>query len=108
MAIRFSVGDYTITQSSLWQVRINGTDRNFRFPPGTLLQTNVAANGPQTGNISFSSQEAISGPLLNRGICLGERSGQPVQLTSGPMTFSSPLPSKDGKKLFVVGALARC
>src|SRR5207253_9083978 len=32
---------------------------------------------------------------------------QPVQLTTGPMTFSSPLPSKDGKKLFVVGALAR-
>jgi eukaryotic-like serine/threonine-protein kinase len=30
-----------------------------------------------------------------------------VQLTSGPMSFSSPLPSKDGKKLFVVGALAR-
>jgi Tol biopolymer transport system component len=28
-------------------------------------------------------------------------------LTSGPTTFSSPLPSKDGKKLFVVGALAR-
>src|SRR5271157_4103175 len=26
---------------------------------------------------------------------------------AGPMTFSSPLPSKDGKKLFVVGALAR-
>ena len=28
-------------------------------------------------------------------------------LTSGPMSFSSPLHSKDGKKLFVVGALAR-
>jgi dipeptidyl aminopeptidase/acylaminoacyl peptidase len=33
--------------------------------------------------------------------------GQPVQLTSGPMTFFLPLPSKDGKKLFVVGALDR-
>src|SRR5260370_4006556 len=34
-------------------------------------------------------------------------SRQPFQLTTGPMTFSSPLPGKDGKKLFVVGALAR-
>jgi len=32
---------------------------------------------------------------------------QPVQLTSGPMSFSTPVPSKDGKKLFVVGAVAR-
>jgi eukaryotic-like serine/threonine-protein kinase len=30
-----------------------------------------------------------------------------MQLTSGPMTFSSPLPSKDGKQMFVVGTLAR-
>ncbi len=37
----------------------------------------------------------------------GKANSQPVRLTSGPMTFSSPLPSKDGKKLFVVGALAR-
>jgi len=37
----------------------------------------------------------------------GKPNGQPFQLTSGPMTFFSPLPSKDGKKLFVVGALAR-
>jgi len=30
-----------------------------------------------------------------------------MQLTTGPMTFSSPLPGKNGKQLFVVGALAR-
>ena len=28
---------------------------------------------------------------------------KPIQLTSSPMTFSSPLPSKDGKKLFMIG-----
>jgi hypothetical protein len=36
---------------------------------------------------------------------LGKSISQPVQLTSGPMAFFSPLPSKDGKKLFVVGSL---
>ena len=28
---------------------------------------------------------------------------EPVQLTTGPLQFTEPLPSKDGKKLFVVG-----
>ena len=32
---------------------------------------------------------------------------QPVPLTASPMTLSSPLPSKDGKKLFVVGRTYR-
>jgi Tol biopolymer transport system component len=32
---------------------------------------------------------------------------EPVQLTTGPLQFSNPLPSKDGKKLFVVGVQGR-
>jgi len=32
---------------------------------------------------------------------------EPVQLTTGPLVFSNPLPSRDGKKLFVIGAQPR-
>jgi eukaryotic-like serine/threonine-protein kinase len=32
---------------------------------------------------------------------------QPIQLTFSPLTLSSPLPSKDGKKLFVIGQAYR-
>lgn len=32
---------------------------------------------------------------------------QPIELTSSPMTLSSPLPSRDGKKLFLVGRTYR-
>jgi eukaryotic-like serine/threonine-protein kinase len=32
---------------------------------------------------------------------------KPIQLTSSPMSLSTPLPSKDGKKLFVVGRTFR-
>ena len=32
---------------------------------------------------------------------------QPVQLTSSPMSLQSPIPSKDGKKLFIVGRTYR-
>jgi Tol biopolymer transport system component len=34
-------------------------------------------------------------------------STQPVQLTTGPLSFSRPVPSKDGKKLFVIGEQRR-
>jgi Tol biopolymer transport system component len=34
-------------------------------------------------------------------------STKPIALTSSPMTLSSPLPSKDGKKLFVIGRTYR-
>ena len=34
-------------------------------------------------------------------------SREPVQLTAGPMSFTSLLPSRDGKKLFAIGTQAR-
>ncbi len=38
---------------------------------------------------------------------LRKASNQPAQLTTGPLSFSSPVPSKDGRKLFVIGAQPR-
>ena len=32
---------------------------------------------------------------------------EPVQLTTGPLSFSNPVPSKDGNKLFVIGEKLR-
>jgi len=34
---------------------------------------------------------------------LGKAKEAPVHLTVGPMDFLGPVPSKDGKKLFVIG-----
>ncbi len=42
--------------------------------------------------------------LPDRAGLFGRVDGKPVQLTSSPMPLASPLPSKDGKKLFVVGS----
>jgi eukaryotic-like serine/threonine-protein kinase len=35
------------------------------------------------------------------------RQAIPVQLTSGPLTYSAPTPSRDGKKVFLFGSLRR-
>ena len=37
----------------------------------------------------------------------GQRNSQPVRLTAGPIEFSTPVPSPDGKQVFVVGTQVR-
>jgi hypothetical protein len=54
----------------------------------------------------LESQGNIWAPA-EKGDLFGKANGQAFPLTSGPMTFFSPVPSKDGKKLFAAGALAR-
>jgi len=49
----------------------------------------------------FQSQGQIWALPKNGGIFQSDP--KPIPLTSSPMTLSSPLPSKDGKKLFVIG-----
>jgi len=53
----------------------------------------------------FQSQGQIW--ALAKNARLFESNPAPIQLTSSPMTLSSPVPSKDGKKLFVIGRTYR-
>ena len=53
----------------------------------------------------FQSQGQIWTLPSRRGLFL--KQPKPVQLTSSPMQLQSPLPSRDGKKLFVVGMTFR-
>ncbi len=53
----------------------------------------------------FQSQGQIWS--LGRELGLFHSNTQPVQLTSSPMSLHSPMPSRDGKKLFVVGQTYR-
>ena len=105
--IRFSVGDYAITQSSLWQVSINGTNLHPLFPAWHAHPDECCGKWTADGKYFVFQSRGNIWALAEKENLFGKANGQPLQLTSGPMTFSSPLPSKDGKKLFVVGALAR-
>jgi eukaryotic-like serine/threonine-protein kinase len=105
--IRFSVGDYSTTQSSLWQVSVNGTNLHPLFAAWHTPPNECCGKWTPDGRYFVFQSRGNIWALAEKGIWFGKANGQPLQLTSGPMTFSSPLPSKDGKKLFVVGALAR-
>ena len=104
--IRFRVGGFAASQGSLWQIAVDGTNLHpllpgWRTPP-------IECCGAWTADrkyFVFGSGSNVWA-FAEKGKWFEKSSAQPVQLTSGPMSFFSPLPSKDGNKLFVVGALA--
>ena len=104
--IRFNTGDLTFT-GPLYQVSVDGTNLHLLLPGWhTPPDENAGRWTPDGKYFVFKSGTNIWA-LAEKGDFFGKAESQPVQLTSGPMTFYTPLPSKDGKKLFVVGALAR-
>ncbi len=105
--IRFRVGGFTSTQGSLWQVSVDGTNLHPLLPGWRTPPVECCGKWTTHGKYFVFGSGGNVWALAEKGKWFGKSSAQPVQLTSGPMSFSSPLPSKDGKKLLVMGALAR-
>ncbi len=107
--IRFNVGAVgaSTPTGALYQVSVDGTNLHPLVPNWHTPPEECCGQWTPDGRyFVFQSQGNIWALAEKRNI-FGNTNGQPVQLTSGPMSFSSPLPSKDGKKLYAVGALAR-
>jgi len=105
--IRFSIGGNATNQSSLWQVSINGTGLHPLFPAWHTPPDECCGKWTPDGKYFVFQSRGNIWALAEKRNLFGKANARPMQVTSGPMTFSDPLPSKDGKKLFVVGALAR-
>jgi serine/threonine protein kinase/Tol biopolymer transport system component len=107
--IRFNVGVVgALTPTGrLYQVSVDGTNLRPLIPDWRTPPEECCGQWTPDGRYFVFQSQGNIWALAEKGNFLGKTNGQPVQLTSGPMSFSLPLPSKDGKKLFVVGALAR-
>ncbi|MFY9559452.1 MAG: protein kinase [Terriglobales bacterium] len=107
--VRLTVNDPT--SISLWEVSTDGTNLH------PLLPEWAGAAGPSNGNWTpdgkyFLFQATRNGrsdiwTIREKGDPLHKVSHEPVPLTAGPMSFYSPQPSADGKKIFVVGEQPR-
>jgi eukaryotic-like serine/threonine-protein kinase len=105
--IRFTVGTGLFALGELWQIGSDGKDphplmHGWHTPP----QECCGKWTPNGKYFVFESKGNIWA-RVEHGSWFGKSNAEPFQLTSGPMSFFSPLPSRDGKQLFVVGALAR-
>lgn len=104
-SIRFRLGGGFNSLGSLWEVAADGTNPHALFPGWHSTSTECCGRWTSDGNY-FIFQSGFN--IWARGEkknWFGKTLSQQVQLTSGPLGYFSPLPSKDGKKLFVVGAL---
>jgi Tol biopolymer transport system component len=95
-----------IGQHSLWQVARDGSHLERLLPGWHTPPDECCGTWSADGQFFvFQSQGQIW--ALPRGGTLFHTHPQPVQLTSSPMSLSSPVAGKDGRKLFVVGATFR-
>jgi eukaryotic-like serine/threonine-protein kinase len=105
--IRFTAGNFNTSSRSLWQISATGKDPAPLLPGWNSPPDECCGQWTSDGKyFVFQSKNNIWARTETRS-WFGKANDQPFQLTSGPMNFSSPQPSKDGKKLFVVGTLPR-
>jgi serine/threonine protein kinase/Tol biopolymer transport system component len=101
--LRFSVEDSKTGEHSLWEVSAQGKNLHPLFP-GLHSPANEE-NGKWTPDgkyFVFQSKGQIWALTEKTGF-FHTSTEKPVQLTDSPLNLGSPLPSKDGRRLFVVG-----
>ena len=108
--IRFTMTDVINNTNSIWEIARNGSHLhevlpNFRTPPDECCgdwtadgKFFVFQSSTQHGSDVWAVRDEM-GPL--------HRSNHPFRLTHGPLAFSNPVPSKDGKEIFAVGSQSR-
>jgi Tol biopolymer transport system component/predicted Ser/Thr protein kinase len=101
----FPVGGTNAMVSSIWQISANGTDPHPLLPGWPTPQC-CGQWMPDGRYFVFQSGDNIWA-LQERSSLLRRTNRTPVQLTSGPLRFYTPVPSRDGKKLFIVGDMRR-
>jgi serine/threonine protein kinase/Tol biopolymer transport system component len=105
--IRFTLWNGSGNQRSLWEVSADGKDPHALLPGWQTPPDQCCGHWMPDGRyFVFESRGNIWARQERSGL-FGKANEAPAQLTSGAMTFSSPMPSRDGKKLFVVGTLRR-
>jgi Tol biopolymer transport system component/DNA-binding winged helix-turn-helix (wHTH) protein len=109
--LRFTVQDSKTNTSSLWEVSTDGDN------PHPLLEGWNSSPAECCGNWSSDGKYFVFQSWRNgrsdiwiireRKGFLGERPGEPVKLTTGELSASAPVFSRDSKRIFFVGELRR-
>jgi len=109
--IRFAVSNQIKNVSSLFEMRADGTGMHPLLPGWNTPPAECCGRWTPDGRyyVFESVRDGASNIWImpDRSDWWRKGSPQPVQLTTGPLQFGHPLPSKDGKKLFVIGIQPR-
>jgi len=90
----------------LWEISSDGSNLHLLLPGWNTSSEQWMGRWASDGRYFFVSGGQIWA-LDGHDRLFGKRPAEPVQLTSGPIAWFSPIPSKDGKKIFATGATRR-
>jgi eukaryotic-like serine/threonine-protein kinase len=109
--LRVSVGNHNAGTSSLWEIQSDGTHLHPLLPGWNNPSEECCGNWTPDGKY-FIFQSVHDGKTqiwsLPEGGSLFRKAGsKPTKLTTGPLSYSEPVPSADGKRLFAIGFQSR-
>jgi eukaryotic-like serine/threonine-protein kinase len=105
--LRFTVIDDKTGANSLWEVSAEGANPHPLFPGWHNPPSECCGKWTADGKYFVFQSQGQIWALSEKGTFLRPSTGKPIQLTSSPLGLFTPLPSKDGKRLFVVGRTYR-
>jgi len=109
--IRFTMADPSTGVRSLWEVSIEGKNPHPLLPDWNHPSSECCGDWTPDGRY-YVFQSTRNGrtdiwALRDERSFLRKPDREPVQLTTGPLNYWAPLPSRDGKRLYVVGEQPR-
>jgi len=109
--IRFDITDPKIDSNSIWEMDAHGQGIHPLFPDWKESSSHGCGNWSPDGNYYYflagrGNAQAIW-VMPERRSFFRRRAKGPSRLTFGPLRFNAPIPSSDGKRLFVLGEEAR-
>lgn len=107
--VRLTVLDPVLDSSTLWEVGADGSNVHLVLPGGNAITNPCCGSWTPDGKyyVFVSTRQGRSDIWALPSRSWFRRKGQPLQLTSGPISFSMPVASRDGQRLFVMGEEAR-
>ncbi len=109
--IRFTLGALFTGNTSLWEARTDGTGLHALLPGWNSPARECCGRWTSDGRyfifVSTNSKGTNIWALPEHDGFLRKGSRAPLKLTTGPLSFSDVLPSREGGKLFVVGTQPR-
>jgi Tol biopolymer transport system component/DNA-binding winged helix-turn-helix (wHTH) protein len=108
--LRFDVYDTRTASSEIWEVKRDGTGLRALLPGWNPTPQECCGKWTRDGKYyvfqSFRKGANNIWALAEKGYWFGGHA-EPVQLTNGPLDFSYPVPSRDGKRIFSFGSQPR-
>ncbi len=109
--LRFTLSDSQTNNRSLWQASTDGSHLHPLLPGWNNPPNECGGNWTPDGRyfVFEATREGTANVWAlreNAGLFRSNRR-EPVQLTTGPMNIGDPVPSRDGKRLFVEGWQSR-